>query len=323
MDERHSLKFLWHLEEISTITLGVAYFISVAFYLQLLSSFLMKGIGLEGTTTHKCITTAILASIGILGRWKGLHLLESLEEYSVSIKLSIIAGLLAGLIWLNSDLISSHNWILQASSPTLTLNRVRKLMGMLIVVQGFETSRYLGNEYDSKMRTRSMRTAQIISGLIYIVFVSLILILLGKTPDTSETAIVDLSAKITPLLPALLIVAALMSQFSAAVADTIGSGGLISGSLKGRLSERNIYLIVASLGILLIWTSNIFDVINLASRAFALYYAIQSLEAGLLASGIFHSQKSTTPKRQLGRTSFYLLLFLLLFCITLFGVPAE
>jgi hypothetical protein len=40
------------------------------------------------------------------------------------------------------------------------------------VVQGFETSRYLGSEYDREMRVRSCRSSQIVSTIIYVIFVA-------------------------------------------------------------------------------------------------------------------------------------------------------
>ena len=47
------------------------------------------------------------------------------------------------------------------------------LGGTLIVVQGFETSRYLGSEFDREMRVWSCRSSQIVSTVIYVTFVAL------------------------------------------------------------------------------------------------------------------------------------------------------
>jgi hypothetical protein len=74
----------------------------------------------------------------------------------------------------------------------------------------------------------------------------------------------------------MLIVAAVMSQFSAAVADTVGSGGLMEEQTSGRISAAWTYLIVAALGILLVWTADIFEIVAIASRAFAAYYLLQT-----------------------------------------------
>jgi hypothetical protein len=74
---------------------------------------------------------------------------------------------------------------------------LRMLAGILLVVQGFETSRYLGAAYDAETRIRTMRHAQIISGTIYIVFVALASPLLAAFHGTrDETAIISMSAQV-------------------------------------------------------------------------------------------------------------------------------
>ena len=54
----------------------------------------------------------------------------------------------------------------------------------------------------------------------------------------SETAIIDMMHLVAPILPGLLVAAALAAQFSAAVADTSGSGGLFEELTQGRISTR-------------------------------------------------------------------------------------
>ena len=157
---------------------------------------------------------------------------------------------------------------------------MRLLAGILLIVQGFETSRYLGAEYDAQTRIRTMRYAQLLSAAIYLLFIGLSLPLLnGFHEPRSETAIISLSAMISPILPAMLIVAAIMSQFSAAVADTAGSGGLLAEFSRRRFSPRLGYALVVALAIVLIWSANIFEIITIASRAFATYYLLQCLVA--------------------------------------------
>jgi len=62
-----------------------------------------------------------------------------------------------------------------------------------------------------------MRSAQLVSGAIYLVFVSISIPLLDRLPSgVDETAIIDLAASAVAVLGPLLIIAAVMSQFSAA-----------------------------------------------------------------------------------------------------------
>lgn len=77
--------------------------------------------------------------------------------------------------------------------------------------------------------------------MIYIVFLSYVFA--PNTLELSVTAIIDLLAIVAPILPLLLIAAAISAQFSATVADTSGSGGLLTELTRGRISSRARYAI--------------------------------------------------------------------------------
>ena len=81
--------------------------------------------------------------------------------------------------------------------------------GTLIVVQGFETTRYLGDIFDTNTRIKASRLSQIISTIVYIIFVTLALPLLhtlnGQYDDNS---LIKLVAVASSLLVAPLIIAA-------------------------------------------------------------------------------------------------------------------
>jgi len=182
---------------------------------------------------------------------------------------------------------------------------------MLLIVQGFETSRYLGDAYDRETRIQTMRVAQWISGGIYVVFVTLALPLMTGLPDEiDETTIIHLSARVASILPPMLVFAAVMSQFSAAVADTVGGGGLVAGVSRGRLTQRWAYAGIMVAALALNWATEIFDVIAFASRAFALYYLFQCMEA----VAVTHS-----PWRRLG----FSLAAGLLALVVLFAIPSA
>ena len=129
-----------------------------------------------------------------------------------------------------------------------------------------------------------MRMAQGLSTAIYLVYIGLLTYSLPpSTAALEETAIIDAMEIVAPILPLLLIAAALSAQLSAAVADTSGSGGLITELTRGRLTPRQGYAILVVIGLLLTWTANVFQIISYASRAFALYYGLQSAIATLRA----------------------------------------
>jgi len=271
--------FLFLSERASNMALSAAYVISVAFYLRLLAAFVLRGFSIESEFAANTMTTGVLFFIGTVGWWRGLRGLERLEEYSVTIKLAIIAALLMGLG--HFDFIHGFGAGDLKGQPGSPWQTACALGGMLLLVQGFETSRYLGAEYSADMRIRSMRVAQILAGCVYLAFAFLITPLLHSIDQAlpDETAIIDLAGHASMLLPALLVIAAVMSQFSAAVADTVGAGGLLEEETGQRITSQFAYPLIALCAMMLVWNAHIFQMIAFASRTFAAYYLLQALVA--------------------------------------------
>lgn len=275
-------RILLAIERVSNVALTMAYVVSVAFYIRLLASFVLRILDLHSELGANWLTTAILLFIGFVGWSRGLRGLEALESYAVTIKLSIIAALLIGLADYDFfTVMISSEFTLEPRSKYETL---RVLAGVLLVVQGFETSRYLGNEYSADLRIKSMHIAQLLSAVIYVGFVWLItpLLPLLHSQAVNETSIIDLVGHVSIALPVMLVIAAVMSQFSAAVADTLGAAGLVVEESNEKISKRASYLILITFAITLIWVANVFEIITLASRAFAFYYLAQTLVAMLV-----------------------------------------
>ena len=309
--------FLRRAETLSGSILFVAYIISVAFYVRLLSAFVLHPFGLEGTRAVPVLTTLILAGISLTGFRRGFGAMETMEVWAVNVKLAIITALLIGLVWFH--LAPSVQWNGAPATHALTPGRTLALLGgMLLVVQGFEVSRFMHDEYDAAVRVRAMRDAQILSGLIYVAFIGLSVVLFGLVPmpRVDETAIIDYSRVVAPILPVMLIFAAVLSQFSAAIADSIGAGGLLAEASNHRLSVNRNYLLVGATSIALVWTVHIFGIITLASRAFAAYYFMQGVSA-LRVCWL----RETGTRRWL-RLSWTGLIALALLLIVLFAIPA-
>ncbi|VAW23778.1 hypothetical protein MNBD_ALPHA12-118 [hydrothermal vent metagenome] len=271
------------LERFSDIALVFAYFISVAFYLTLFAAFALRVGNIVDQFWIKLLTSSVLAALGLLGFFRGLRALERVEEYSVGFKLSIILGLIGALFVLTMVAMKAGNF----SWPELTSQggwrETRILLGLVILVQGFETSRYLGRAYDAEMRVKTMRVAQWISTAIYLAFIVLATrYFTGKLAQSGgETAIIDLLAPVGVLVAPLLIAAAMASQLSAAVADMNGSAGLLAEVSAGRFNPRWGYALAAIAAIAIVWSADIFSIITLASKAFLLYYGLQSVQAVL------------------------------------------
>jgi len=267
------------LEHIASTGLLIAYIISVTFYLRLMSAFILKGFDVSSASNANALTTGVLLFIGLVGWRHGLKALERLEEYSVSIKLAIIVAFLLGMLIHDAP---AESWANIPTAPDRPiLDTFRMLAGLLLVVQGFETSRYLGGEYSPDVRIRSMRLAQCLSALIYVGFAILILPLVHflSLNNLDETEIIVLSGHVSTVLPIMLIFAATMSQFSAAVADTLGGGGIIAEETRKRVSPHLGYLAISVSAIAVVWSTSIFEIVSYASRAFAFYYFVQTLIA--------------------------------------------
>ncbi|WP_455235356.1 hypothetical protein [Thiogranum longum] len=320
LHDRAAHPLLYKTDLIANAALSFAYVTAVAFYLSLLSSFLLTYVGFgDSPNLEKTLTSTIIIFIATTGYFRGLGGLEKLEAYSMSLQLSIVAALLIGILVYDYEFIKSGQPLMLSDKDRDWVTRVLVLSGVLLVVQGFETSRFLGEKYSAEMRARTMRRAQLISGVLYIASVSVLMPIVQHI-DLEDVHIADIVAATglaATVLPLMLIVAAIMSQFSAAVADTVGAGGLASESSNRRLSTNRSYLIVSALAIMLVWRADLLEIISFASRAFALYYLLQCFVA-MLASR--HRPKNRIHYLQLA--SFVILAGILLF-IVLFAMPAK
>ncbi len=311
--------WLGWLEGASHLALALAYFISVTYYLNLLSAFLLRGIGVTHPLAGKELTTGILLAIALQGFFRGLHGLENIEEYAVGLKLAVIAAALAALAWLNLHLALAGTWHLPQIAAPLGWNSITTVLGLLIVVQGFETSRFLGGAYPAELRVRTMRYAQLLSGAIYLAFFLLAMVALTQVGAVSSevTGIVAIVKPAASLLPLAIIAGAVFAQLSAAIADAIGAGGLIEEVSGRRIDHRHAYPIIALVGIGLTWSLHIFDVIALASRAFALFYLLQCL----VAAGV--ALRAPDVRQRGLHVAGFLALAAMALAAVLFGTPSQ
>jgi hypothetical protein len=299
----------------SRIVLVAAYFVTVTYYLELLAAFLLKMVDVHSQFTASLITTVFLLVIGGIGMLRGLDELEVVEKYAVSFNLGMIAALLVALAAYNAQMLIKGEWALQSISSEIDFHDLRVLLGLLIVVQGFETSRYLGDEHPADQRISTMRLAQLISSAIYIVFIALATVLFHAGFGADVTAIIDMTRPIAVVLPVLLAVAAMSSQFSAAVADDEGAGGLIEEITQRKVSIRYAYLLILLVTGVLAWSTNVNEIIAYASRAFALYYALQCAVALIVAW-------QSDVKNRTARLVTYSLLTMICLLVFAVGLPS-
>jgi len=81
------------LERASELSLSLAYFVSVAYYLNLFAAFGLRIDGIVDPFWIRVASTAAIAAIGLVGVLRGLSGLERLEIAAVGLKLSLIGGL--------------------------------------------------------------------------------------------------------------------------------------------------------------------------------------------------------------------------------------
>lgn len=301
------------LETAASWSLGFAYIISVTYYLNLFGAFAMSLTTGAHDESARLVTSAAFGAI-VVGWRRGFRMLERLEYVTVAAKLAIIAGFLVALAIYFSGTLAAGRVVL--NPPELTGWAAWTLgFGLIVAVQGFETSRYLGDDYGAETRMRSMRWAQWLSSAIYMVYIVLLAYgFQASDIKLTETSIIDMMRQVAPLLPVLLVAAALAAQLSAAVADTSGSGGLFAELTQGRVTPRMGYLALGVIGLTLTWAANVFEIISMASRAFALYYALQAAIAAVTA------RNNGEPA---WKWSLFVALGLLGAAIVAFGQPVE
>ncbi len=115
----------------------------------------------------------------------------------------------------------------------------------------------------------------------------------------------------------LLSIAAIGSQFSAAVADTAGGAGLIEDITGQRLPVKLAYLLIMLVTVALTWETDVNGIIAYASRAFALFYTLQCFVAAIVAA---------RQKGQAGRGArvwFFVAIGTICLLVFALGLPSE
>lgn len=268
-------------EQLSDFALIAAYVVSVCLYVHILSAFVLADFGLDTTFNKSLLTTLVIGVITIIGLLGGLAPLEKLERWALYVTLLILTLLLVMFAVYDIKQFLALGQFSMPGTPDRSAWEIATIVaGTLIVVQGFETTRYLGEHFDTGTRIRASRWSQYFSLGVYVLFVTLAQpIVPALNGDYGDNSLITLAATASLLLPLPLIVAASLSQFSAAVADTLAASANIKETSKRRIGTRWGYLLVGGAAMTLAWSGSTFEIIALASRAFAFYYLLQCLVA--------------------------------------------
>ncbi|PHS22781.1 MAG: hypothetical protein COA85_10840 [Robiginitomaculum sp.] len=269
------------VERLSDVALVAAYIVSICLYIHILSTFVLASFGMDTPFNKSMLTTLVIGSITAIGLFGGLKPLENLERWALYVTILILAVLLIMFALYDGKQFLAQGYFTLPEMPKRSLWEISTIVaGTLIVVQGFETTRYLGDHFDSPTRIRASRWSQYFSLSIYVLFVALaqpiLPILKGNYADNS---LITLAATAAVFLPLPLIIAATLSQFSAAVADALAAVSNIQEVSKKRFDIRWGYALVGGSAMALAWYGSTFQIITLASRAFAFYYLLQCMVA--------------------------------------------
>lgn len=231
------------------------------------------------------IASGAVLAIVLVGVTRGFAGLDLMERVGLAVVLVITTLLGAVLILEDVGLIVGEGLRLPPVPDTGVGEAALMLGGILITVQGFETIRYLGDEYDAPTRIWASRVAQAIAASIYISFVALATPLMGLgTADGADRTLLEITERVVPLLALPLVACAALSQFSAATADTVAADGNLRAELPRLFASGRSFVFTGAVAIALIYTIPLLTLIAVASRAFAAYYCLQCVVAASTAT---------------------------------------
>jgi hypothetical protein len=274
------------IDRASDFVIVIAYVISVALYLRILAVFVVGYVSSGSGAAERLLAVmlvSVITAVGLARGLAGLELLERLALGSVLILVLAIGGTFAGND--ASQLLGGGLRLPPVPRPGF-VSVLLVLGGIVITVQGFETVRYL-QHIDRQARIAGCRLSQLISSVVYISIVVLATPLMGLgTRSGADGGLLELIQRVAPLLALPLVLCAVLSQFSAATADTEASVGNLRVIGWAPLQGRRRYLVVGGAAAVLAATLGTSEIIVIASRAFAAYYALQCVVA-LRTSGRF------------------------------------
>lgn len=267
-------------EQFSDVVIVIAYVISVALYLRIMSQYIVEALGLgHPDVWERGIAAAAIVGIVVLGVLRGFDGLDLLDRIALSAVMTLVVLFSAYLLIHDLGLVVDGQWPHPPPTGASATEVLLVLGGILITVQGFETVRFLGDEFDAETRIQASRVAQIVATVVYVGFVVMATPLMGtSTGDGPDQTLLDLIGRVAGWLVVPLVLVAVLSQLSAGVADTAAAEGNLHG-LSSRFRGPRAIVLSGLVAVALAATVPTFTIVAVASRAFALYYALQCVVA--------------------------------------------
>ena len=273
------------LDRTSDAVIVVAYVISVALYLRILSEYVFRFFGSGSTTGERVLACALVVLIVAVGIMRGFHGLDLLDRVALIAVLVVVTVVIIVLGVHDVRDLAAGSLSLPPRADVGVGTTLLTLGGVVITVQGFETVRYLGDQYGIQTRVQASRLAQLVATVVYIALVAAATPAMGLgTKSGVDTTLLDITGRVAPLLSIPIVVTAVLSQLSAAIADTVSAEGNLN-DLLGWMRGSRPYVASGAAAVLLAATMPTFTIVAVASRAFAAYYAIQAVVAMRTTTG--------------------------------------
>jgi hypothetical protein len=259
--------------------------VNVGYYAQLLMTLVWLPLGdLYSSGLVTATAAGLLVLLMVYGFARGLMALNDLGNKTTAFNLSAIGAVLVAFATYNVQRLVGGDFDMPQFDAPADGEALRQLLGLFVLVQGFESSRYIGAYFSAERRVETMRSAQYISSAVYVLFVAFTLILFATvTAPHDVTAIFVVSEEVSVFLPFLIMAAALGSQLSAIVNDTETRTEMLARQAGDRLPRQWTFPLFLVPAILVVLLTEVSSAVALASRVFAVYYLSQALIAGRLA----------------------------------------
>ncbi|MBW4935950.1 hypothetical protein [Marinobacter sp. F4206] len=276
---------LHNIEHIAQWALVLASVVNVAYYLQLMGAAIIYPFPFAGVAAFPTIIAVVsLLALGGIGFFHGLGKLNQMGQRTTAFNLAAVGAIIVAFLAYNLEVALAGNWSLPDYRPELTIEGGRQILGFFALVQGFEASRYLSSEYSAELRISTMRKAQIIASVVFVLFpLSTLLLFAEVRPEPTEAAVLQIAEVASPVLPWLVLALAIGSQASASV-NAISSRSHVLEEISGnRLPLRVTFPLLAAGAIAVVLVTDVLSAVAAASRVFAVFFALQCLIALLLA----------------------------------------
>jgi hypothetical protein len=267
--------------EVSRWALTFASVINIAYYTLLLITLLLWPLELYSVTNLAIGGTVLLVVLIIVGMAGGMDWLNNLGNKTTAFNLSAVVAVVTAFIVYNIQEWLGGRWDLGETEVMISGEDFRKIIGLFAIVQGFEAARYIGARFGKELRITTMRLAQVISSVVFVVFVASVLILYVQVQtDFSGESIFIVADEVGDFMPWLILLAAIGSQTSAIINATMSRSDML---VDHKMPRRWTFVVLLGPAIAVFLLVDITEAVALASRVFAAYFVLQAVIAWILA----------------------------------------